>query len=208
MAVKIPESYFPIFLSVGRVQRLSAGETVFLQGDSASDLYLITRGRVRAYTISPAGKEITLEVLDAGRLFGDSSFLRGSRRSVTVETVTESEIVVASADKLLPVCRSSEELMMLAFQHMADTCNYLTHQISRLVHYDSVQKVADFLLCESENRASSALPYTHEEIADSVSLNRVTVSRILSDFRAKGWIEAGYGCIRIIDRAHLQALLP
>lgn len=208
MAVKIPETDFPVFLSVGRIQRFSAGEAVFLQGDSASDLYLITQGRVRAYTISPAGKEITLEVLDAGRLFGDSSFLHGSYRSVTVETVTDSEIVVASTDKLLPACRKSEELMRLVFQHMADTCNYLTHQISRLVHYDSVQKVADFLLCESENRASRELPYTHEELADSVSLNRVTVSRILSDFRAKGWIETGYGSIRITDCAPLQALLP
>ena len=97
---------------------------------------------------------------------------------------------------------------MLIFRHMADTCNYLTHQISRLVQYDSVQKVADFLLCEAESRGSSALPYTHQEIADSVSLNRVTVSRILSDFRGKGWIRSHYGSISILSPGALRSLLP
>lgn len=208
MAVRIPEKYFPTFFAVGQAQRLPAGATVFMQGDPASNIYLIAKGRVRAFATSPSGRETTLEVLERGRLFGDSSFLSGTYRSVSIQTVTDSEIVAAATDKLFSVCQSSDELTKFIFQHMADTCNYLTHQITRLVHYNSVQRVADFLLCESERRKSSLLPYTHEEIANSVSLNRVTVSRILSDFKAHGWIESRYGSISIADRAQLSALLP
>ena len=188
MSVHIPEKYF--------------------SGDAASDLFLITKGRVRAFTLSPAGKETTLEVMEAGRIFGELALLSGSCRSVSIQTVTDCQIVTAPTEKLLPLCLDSEELTMLIFRHMADTCNYLTHQISRLVQYDSVQKVADFLLCEAESRGCSALPYTHQEIADSVSLNRVTVSRILSDFRGKGWIRSHYGSISILSPGALRSLLP
>lgn len=208
MAIQIPEKYFSVFLSAGRVEELPAGTNIFMQGDAASDLYLITKGRVRAFTLSPAGKETTLEVMEAGRIFGELSLLSGSCRSVSIQTVTDCQIVTAATEKLLPLCLDSEELTMLIFRHMADACNYLTHQISRLVQYDSVQKVADFLLCESESRKSAALPYTHQEIADSVSLNRVTVSRILSDFKEKGWIGSHYGSIFILSPGDLRGLLP
>ena len=208
MAIQIPEKYFSVFLSAGRAEELHAGTNIFMQGDAASDLYLITRGRVRAFTLSPAGKETTLEVMEAGRIFGELALLSGSYRSVSIQTVTDCQIVTASTEKLLPLCLDSEELTMLIFRHMADTCNYLTHQISRLVQYDSVQKVADFLLCEAESRGCTKLPYTHQEIADSVSLNRVTVSRILSDFKEKGWIDSHYGSISILSPGDLRGLLP
>lgn len=208
MAIQIPEKYFSVFLSAGRVEELPAGTNIFMQGDAASDLYLITKGRVRAFALSPAGKETTLEVMEAGRIFGELSLLSGSCRSVSIQTVTDCQIVTAATEKLLPLCLDSEELTMLIFRHMADACNYLTHQISRLVQYDSVQKVADFLLCESESRKSAALPYTHQEIADSVSLNRVTVSRILSDFKEKDWIGSHYGSISILSPGDLRGLLP
>ena len=208
MAIQIPEKYFSVFLSAGRAEELPAGTNIFMQGDAASDLYLITRGRVRAFTLSPAGKETTLEVMEAGRIFGELALLSGSYRSVSIQTVTDCQIVTASTEKLLPLCLDSEELTMLIFRHMADTCNYLTHQISRLVQYDSVQKVADFLLCEAESRGCTKLPYTHQEIADSVSLNRVTVSRILSAFKEKGWIDSHYGSISILSPGDLRGLLP
>ena len=208
MSVHIPEKYFSVFYSAGRAAEFPALTNVFMQGDAASDLFLITKGRVRAFTLSPAGKETTLEVMEAGRIFGELALLSGSCRSVSIQTVTDCQIVTAPTEKLLPLCLDSEELTMLRFRHMADTCNYLTHQISRLVQYDSVQKVADFLLCEAESRGCSALPYTHQEIADSVSLNRVTVSRILSDFRGKGWIRSHYGSISILSPGALRSLLP
>ena len=210
--INIPERYFADFRSAGRVQRFAAKESVFKQGDLATHLYLVTTGRVRAYTLSSDGQEITLEVLEAGRIFGDSSFLAGAYRAVTIQAVTDAEIVVCQTEKLLSLCQRSEELMVLLFQHMAETCNYLTHQVARLVHYDSRQKVADFLICESASRGQTqpgaVLPYSHEEIAHSVSLNRVTVSRILAEFRAKGMIDSRYRGVCILDRAALAAVLP
>lgn len=208
MSVQIPEKYFTVFYAAGRAAEFPAGANVFMQGDAASDLFLITKGRVRAFALSPAGKETTLEVMEAGRIFGELALLSGSFRSVSIMTVTDCQIVTAPTEKLLPLCLDSEELTMLIFRHMADTCNYLTHQISRLVQYDSVQKVADLLLCESESRGCAELPYTHQEIADSVSLNRVTVSRILSDFKEKGWIDSHYGSVSILSPGALRGLLP
>lgn len=212
MPVIVPERFFADFRSLGRAQRFSAGEDVFRQGDLATQLYLVAAGRVRVYALSRDGRETTLEVLEAGRIFGDSAFLAGTHRAVTIQAVTETELVVCQTERLVELCCRSQELMVLLLQHMAETCNYLTHQVVRLVHYDSRQRVVDLLLCESASRgqvrADDVLPYSHEEIAHSVSLNRVTVSRVLAELRELGLIDSHYRGIRLLDRAGLAALLP
>ncbi len=212
MPVNIPERYFASFRGGGRVQRFQAGETIFQQGDLATHLYLVTMGRVRVYTLSREGQEATLEVLEAGRIFGDSSLLAGAHRAVSIQAVTPVELVSCRTEALVELCGHSRELMVLLFQHMAETCNYLTHQVVRLVHYDSRQRVADFLLCESasrgQTRAEDVLPYSHEEIAQSVSLNRVTVSRVLAEFKRQGLVGSHYRGIQLLDRAALAAILP
>lgn len=212
MPVNIPERYFAELRAGGRVQRFQAGETIFQQGDLATHLYLVTMGRVRVYTLSREGQETTLEVLEAGRIFGDSSLLAGAHRAVTIQAVTAVELVSCKTETLVELCGHSQGLMVLLFQHMAETCDYLTHQVVRLVHYDSRQRVADFLLCESASRgqvsANDVLPYSHEEIAHSVSLNRVTVSRVLAEFKGLGLIDSHYRGVQILDRSALSALLP
>ncbi|MFR1295577.1 MAG: cyclic nucleotide-binding domain-containing protein [Coprobacillus cateniformis] len=44
--------------------------------DDAKNLYLITKGRVRIYVMNPTGEEVTLEIVDKGRIFGESSFYK------------------------------------------------------------------------------------------------------------------------------------
>ena len=51
MSVHIPEKYFSVFYSAGRAAEFPALTNVFMQGDAASDLFLITKGRVRAFTL-------------------------------------------------------------------------------------------------------------------------------------------------------------
>ena len=73
-------------------------------------------------------------------------------------------------------------------------------------YYDSIQKVADFLLTET-NPNEPVIPYTHSDVAGCLNLNRVTVSRIMGKFKAEGAVEYGRGTIRVLKRQKLEELL-
>lgn len=75
MNIIIPENYFYLFESVGERCVLPSKTVIFYESDDANDIYLLIKGRVRAYLSSSQGKQITLEVLKKGRIFGDGSFL-------------------------------------------------------------------------------------------------------------------------------------
>ena len=208
MHVVIPQELFPLIAAEGSTEMHPPKSKIFTQGEIANHFYIVEKGRVRVYTITQNGQERTIEILETGRIFGDSSFLLNSRRTVTIEAVVTSEIICCDTEKLIELCTKSSQLMRLVFQHMAQTCNYLTHQIIQGSHYDSQQKVVDFLLNEAASRGTNTLPYTHEEIAASTSLNRVTVSRVISKLKQQEIIGVKYGYIEIINPHQLRKLLP
>ena len=211
--IKIPEKYFDIFCTIGSQKTYQKGEFIYLQNDSADYLYLILSGRVRVYTLSSSGRETTLEILEKGRIFGESSFLSDHVRPTSVAAVTEVRLATCLVSDLIPLLRETPELMVLLFQHLSETWNHLSRQIYRLTNYDSRKRIASFLLEEtaSPNRdkgiLDNVLPYTHAEIAETLGLNRVTVSRVLSAFADQGLLKSHYGKIMITDRNGLYQIL-
>lgn len=207
---RIPDKFFASFQQIGTKKTFKKEELIYLQNDSADFLYLIVEGRVRVYTISSSGRETTLEILEKGRIFGESSFLSGRVRPTTVAAVNNVTLILCHVQNLIPLLSSSPELMTLLFQHLSETCNHLCRQIYRLTNFNRYQQIADFLLEETsaanidKNITENTLPYTHEEIGGILGLNRVTVSRVLSQFARQGLIQSDYGKITVLDRNGLE----
>lgn len=61
------------------------GQTVFLEGDTSQDLYLLIDGRI---SIFKGNKEIA-EISEPGSLFGEMSFLLGSPRTASLKAATQ-----------------------------------------------------------------------------------------------------------------------
>ena len=116
------------------------------------------------------------------------------------------EVIVCKTQRLLPVLADHPDLMLLMFQHITVVTNDLSHQIVRMMQYDSTQKVADFILSCTEN--SNSMPYTHSDIASSLGMNRVTVSNVMKDLRNRELVDYSYGIVTVKDRDGLNRLLP
>lgn len=209
---KIPERLYHYFEEAGRLQAFAPGETVYLQGDRASQLYFIREGRVRVFTVTEAGKEFTFEIIEKGRIFGESSFLSQSGRPVSAQAVTRVELLACGLDRLYAYLEESEELRGILFQLLSSTCNHLIEQLRRITLYDRYQKIASYLIDETEHPdrdrgvTSTSIPYTQDDLAMILGLNRVTVNRVLGEWKRRGAAAVSYGKIEILDRAYLKSL--
>ena len=159
---------------------------------------------MRAYIDSRDGKEITLEVLRAGRIFGDASFCKKAVRDVNIQAVTDSIIIKVDAKSLFEVSHQDQELMQLLFEHITDSNRMLTHKIKTLVYYNSKQKVADFLLA---NEIQQKVNFTQQEISECLALNRVTVARVITLFKKEGFVKTDYHLITITDQKGLEDIV-
>lgn len=207
--VKIKTELFHYFEKVGMKRRYQAKDIIYMQEDDAKYLYLITKGRVRVFDIASNGKEITYDVLDQGRIFGESSFFQNAYRPTTVTAVNDVELILCQLEDLYPYLHESHELTISLLQMMNETCNHVTKLLRWAQTYDRYEKVAAFLLDLTaqdnvhKDIIDGVIPYTHQDIACSTGLSRVTVTKVLNQFAQENYIKIRYGKIKVTDREGL-----
>ncbi len=212
--MRIPQTMFGAFEQAGQVLHYRPGELIYMQQDAAGTLYLVRKGRVRVFLSTERGEEVTLEIVEKGRIFGESSFMQDARRPASVAAVTQTELVACRLSALGPVLRQSWELTAALLEMMSQTCSHLSGLVRRAYLYNSRERLAAFLLeqtaTDNPDRGivHGTLPYTHEELALVVGLSRVTVTRVLGEFQKKGWVECGYRTIRVVNAAGLRSVRP
>lgn len=201
----VSESDYHYFAEIGSTRRYRAGEYVFTRGDIANTVYLIISGRVLVTTSLGDGRMPTFGVLKKGSIFGDGAFGDHYLREVDISAVTDVELIECETEKLLPLLSSNETLLLMILRHMAELSNEIAHQMVRLAHYDGKQKVVDYILGNAGTTGS--LPYTHNDIANCLGMNRVTVSRIMQELRAEKLLDYAYGKVTVLNRSGLEKVL-
>lgn len=197
----LPPQLFAPFFSAGPAVRYGRGQMIYLQGQSPDYLYCLQEGAVRTVLLSDQGEERLLTVYHAGSVFGEASFFDGMPRVSSAMAQTDSRIVRldrATVDRLFqqhPALASS----MIAY--LARTVRLLSGHVDTMSFQQADQRLARLLL--NHPSAQSEIHVTHQELAAALGVSRVTVSRILSAFARQGWIETGYGTIRLLQPSKL-----
>ena len=91
------------FASERRVRR---GQTIFQRGDNGSSMMAVLRGRVRISSVSGDGKEVTLNVINPGEIFGEIALLDGEPRSADATAIEDTLLLVVERRHFLPFLRA------------------------------------------------------------------------------------------------------
>lgn len=201
--MKIHENLFHYFKQAGKVVHYYPQDIIYMQEDDTNSLYLIVQGRVRVYHITSTGEEVTYDILDRGRIFGESSFFQNSLRPTTVVAISDVELISCSLEDLFPYLEESKDLTISLMQHITQRCDHVSSLLKKAYTYNRYEKVASFLL----EQRQSQLTYTHEEIASLVGLSRVTTTKVLNEFCKKKYIDIQYRKIIILNQEQLNAVI-
>lgn len=202
-----------LFKRIGVTTTVMPGHFIYLSGDRADRVFYILKGRVRVFENISSGREMTLDVIEAGHIFGESAFVEERERPACVQAVNQVTLVSCRIADLLPHFKKEPLLALHLLQMCSDAMDRLTNRMREQCLLDRYGKVASFILdvtasdSEEKGTAGGILPYTHEDLADSLGLSRSTVSLVLKSFEEKGWLLPGYRQIRILDREALQKFI-
>ena len=193
---------------IGTPVTIQPRSILYFQGDVADKIYYIRSGRVRVFQLTPSGREVNMDVVEAGHIIGESAFGQGSRPAC-VQAVNTVQLVAFPAEALLPHFQTEPALALHFLQQCSNTMDRLANRLHEQCLLDRYGKVASFVLdltsTESPEKGTvdGILPYTHENIAESLGLSRTTVTAVLKHFADQGWLQIGYRQIKILDRQAL-----
>ncbi len=165
-----------------------AGQIIINQGDTDARLYVLLQGQVRVLGQSEAGKELILDTLGPGHIFGEMA-LDGGARSATVLAVEDC------------LCACIPNLIVHAYmrEHPDFALQILLFVISRA--RNATQKAKDMALSDVYARLSKTLTLlagtaqtiapkiTHNTLAQMVGSSREMVSRLMKDLEKGGYVQ-------------------
>ncbi len=184
-----PEHVIDKVLAEARVRTYSRGETIFLQGERASAIYIVADGWVKLYRLAPNGAEAVVGVFTKGRSFGEAVAFRHDVYPVASEAVTDCSLIRIEADSLLRQIRESPEIAISILSATFVHLNGLVAQVETLKARTGAQRVAEFLLELAQCPAGACevtLPYDKALIAGRLGMTPESLSRAFARLRTHG----------------------
>jgi CRP/FNR family transcriptional regulator, cyclic AMP receptor protein len=193
-------------------RRHPANQVILLENDWGSSVYFILDGWVKIRTYNLDGKEVTLNILGKGELFGEMAPLEEVPRSTDVITLVPTVIGSMPASDFVKLLNTEPLAGIRLSQLMARRLRQVNRRL-RLRESDSTSRVADIILFLADGQGQQGadgieipnLP--HRELSSLSGLARETVTRVLSKLEKKGLILRDKDMMRIPDINALERLL-
>jgi CRP-like cAMP-binding protein len=169
-------------------------QVILLENDWGNSVFFVLRGWVKIRTYNLDGKEITLNVLGNGEMFGEMAPLDRVPRSTDVITLTEAAIASLPATDFMELVESEPQAALRLARLLAQRLRQLNRRL-RLREADSGARVADILLFFAESQGIKtqrgieipSLP--HRELSSMSGLARETVTRVMGKLEKKGVVQ-------------------
>lgn len=181
-----------------------AAQTIILQGQKASGAYIVLKGRLRVYSISPKGNEATLYNIDPGEtcvlalncLFNDLLY------PAWVDSEPDTEIAVIPGAVYRRLFAYEQDVQDLTVRSLSTLVFRLMDQLGDVHGMTQRERLASFLL--SRATPEGEIRMTQQQLADHIGTRREVVARQLLEFSDQATIATGRGVIRLLDAAKLR----
>jgi len=189
-----------------------ANQVILLENDWGNSVNFILNGWVKIRTYKIDGKEVTLNIVGKGELFGEMAALDEAPRSTDVITLTPTLICNVPSQDFVQLLSMEPQAGIRLAKQMARRLRQVNRRL-RLRESDSMARVADVLLFLADGQGIKVeggievpnLP--HRELSSLSGLARETVTRVLSKLEKKELIIRDRDLIRIPDLQALEKLM-
>jgi CRP/FNR family transcriptional regulator, cyclic AMP receptor protein len=208
--------------AIGHARTYRRGERMILEGDQNDTAYLVLEGRVRVYTGTPEGDEVTLCVRGAGDLIGDMGALDpGGRRSASVVALEMVRCRVIAARELQAFLETHPRASLALLRLVIGRLRGADRRRTEFGPYDATRRLARVLIEAADEAAGAGhggrhaaagrsggvrlgLALSQHELSGLIGASRESVARGLAELRRRGLVTTGRRAVTICDADGLR----
>jgi len=210
---KLSESELDTLVQVSRVKKLRAREELFHKGDPGSQVYLISKGRLKVITTSAEGDDVVFSIMAPGEVFGELALLSSGRRTATVTAIEASELIVLDRREFLPFLRAHPEAAIRLLEVLAYRCLRISELLEDTTFLNLPARLAKKLVSLSRVHGLQTpegiridLKLSQAEIGDLVATTRESVNKQMKTWSEEGLVSMKRGIVTIHRVDDLEAL--
>ena len=200
--------------SLTTMKSVESRSPIYFPDEPSRAIFFLKQGHVKISRMNPEGKEVILDVIGPGELFGELALSEEeSPRSEIAETLDEAVICAIKRDDFESLLRMNPDLNLQITKRVGLRLRKIEERVSDLVFKDVKKRIATFLVRYAEefgkvkhNIVSIRTNLTHQEIAFLTGSSRQTVTSTLDEFRKQGLLDFSRVGFVIKDLEALQQL--
>lgn len=200
---KLGESSRLLLAREARFKSVTKGEVLFFQYDPPEAVYIVRSGEISIVLNSSDGREMVINEMHNGDLFGELGILTRRSRSTSAIARTKGGLLVIPARAFQQVIESEPQFALQMLEITANRLQMSGKRESALAFLDAQARLARLLL-EMEEQGS--ITASQDELAHHTGLIRQTVAKALGKWRRSGWLITKRGQIVILNRKALEEL--
>jgi CRP-like cAMP-binding protein len=186
------------FLSVAGVGRTiwpyEPATVIFSQGDPASSLLYIQKGKVKITVLSKGGKEAVIAMLDEGDFFGEGCLAGQPLRISTAVAMTACSIMRLERPTVVEMLHKEAAFAELLLAYTLTRTIRIEEDLVDQLFNSSEKRLARALLLLAnfgkEGKPETVIPtISQETLADMIGTTRSRVSFFMNKFRRMGFIK-------------------
>jgi len=187
------------------------GNTIFQEGHRINGFYCVHSGIIKMYKTGIDGKEQIIRFAKNGDIIGYRSVLNQELACTTAKVIEDATLCFLPSDTLFSLLKENSsfamQLMQLTCKELGEANNYITDIAQKTVR----ERLAEILLLlkdtfELDEDQVLQISLTREELANLVGTATESVIRLLSEFKADGFIELQGRKIKLLDMRGLKKI--
>ena len=198
---------------LGRLVHVPTGRMIFQKGDPGDYLMIVVSGRIRIGTVGLDGREVMLNLVETGEVFGEISVLDGKARSADAAALCECELFVLDRPRVLEFLENHPDTAIRLIGILCLRLRHATELVEDTMLLGMEQRVAKTLLrigrrygIEKNGIVRIENGLSQRDLGSFAGLARENVNRQMRSFKERGVIEVDHGVIILKNVKALQQI--
>jgi CRP/FNR family transcriptional regulator len=179
-------------------------DTIFNEGDPSDKFYLVAEGSVKVLKHTVMGKDIILEMMSPGDIFGGVAVLDKKPFPASAQAMESTSVIRISRQNLLKIMEDYPTLKLDIVKYFSNKLRDAHEMLKNIATERVERRIASLLLKLSEkvgmddgNYRKINIPLTRQEISEMVGTTVETCIRTMSKFQKNGVVKSSDGRIMV-----------
>lgn len=183
-------------------------ELIFMEGQSAFDLYYIVSGTVKTYKVNYEGKEIITGFFQAGDYLGYVPLLEDRPHHESAEVREDAEISIIPKHDFLNMIFSVKSVAKKFLKLLSNSVIETEERLLDIAYQSVRQRVAGALIkiykADPGYKATGIITTSRRDISNLIGTTTESLNRTLADFKEEKLIEIRDDGIKILQLQKLE----
>jgi CRP/FNR family transcriptional regulator, cyclic AMP receptor protein len=189
---------------------VAKGFTIFEKGDAVVGFIGVVSGSVKISVASADGRDIVLNIIRPGEVFGEIALLDGRARTANATAISDCELIAIERREFIPFLRSEPDVTLKLMEILCSRLRKTSEQVQDVTFLNLSTRLAKTLLRLTANAGPSKpagkVAITQRELSQIVGRSRESTNKQLRAWAKRGWIRLERGSVTVMKVDKLVGL--